>query len=91
MLKFNVNIADGLVNGTIGTILDFVFDGSRLKAVIIKFDNPEVGNSERPNCLIFGSAEPNQNRNKNDRTISPNHNEPKTSKIRTKIGSFFQF
>ena len=47
MLTFNVNLSDSLVNGVLGTILDFVFEDSKVKAVIIEFDNPEVGLQHR--------------------------------------------
>ena len=44
MVTFNVSLSDSLVNGVLGTILDFVYDDqSMLKAVIIVFDNEEVG------------------------------------------------
>ena len=42
MLTFNVNLVDSLVNGSLGTVLDFVYDNnSKLKAVIIRFDDPD--------------------------------------------------
>ena len=37
ILKLNVNTSDSLVNGTMGTILDFVYEGSKVKAIIIEF------------------------------------------------------
>ena len=48
MLTFNVNLVDSLVNGSLGTVLDFVYDNnSKLKAVIIRFDDPEAGKMQR--------------------------------------------
>ena len=43
ILTFNVNLSDSLVNGSLGTILDFVFDGEKLKAIIVAFDNKDTG------------------------------------------------
>ena len=43
MLTFNVDLSDSLVNGVLGTVLDFVIENSKVKAVIISFDNPDVG------------------------------------------------
>ena len=47
ILTFNVNLADSLVNGMIGTVLDFIYDGNRVKAVVVAFDNPNVGIEQR--------------------------------------------
>ena len=47
ILNFNVNLSDSLVNGSLGTILDFVFEGQKVKAVIISFDNPVAGEQQR--------------------------------------------
>ena len=48
MLVFNVSIADSLVNGALGTILDVIFsDNNEVNAIIIAFDNPEVGMEQR--------------------------------------------
>ena len=42
--------ADSLVNGAIGEVIDFVFhESKKVKAVIVKFDNPEVGVEQRRN------------------------------------------
>ena len=47
MLTFNVNLSDSLVTGVLGTVLDFVYEESRLRAVIIAFDDPKVGQAQR--------------------------------------------
>ena len=46
-VTFNISLSDSLVNGMLGTILDFVYVGAKLKAVIIQFDNPSVGQQQR--------------------------------------------
>ena len=43
VLTFNVCLADSLVNGSLGTVEDFLFEGSKLKAIIIAFDNKDIG------------------------------------------------
>ena len=47
ILTFNVNLADSLINGMMGTVLDFIYDGNRVKAVVVAFDNPNVGIEQR--------------------------------------------
>ena len=48
MLTFNVSITDGLINGAVGTIIGFVFGtNSSIKAIIVKFDDPNVGEGQR--------------------------------------------
>ena len=49
MLTFNVNIADSLVNGSLGTVIDFIWEKSKVKAIIIVFDNPDAGQQHRKN------------------------------------------
>ena len=46
ILTFNVSIGDSLVNGSLGTVLDFVFEGSKVKAVIIAFDFNGAGQKQ---------------------------------------------
>ena len=47
MLTYNVNLSDGLVNGVLGTVLGFVHEGSKVKAIIIAFDDPKVGKQQQ--------------------------------------------
>ena len=48
MLINNVNIRDSLINGQLGTVIDFIVnEQSEVSAVIVKFDNPEVGEEQR--------------------------------------------
>ena len=51
MLTFNVNLTDGLVNGVLGTVLGFVHEASKVKAIIIAFDDPKVGLASPHTCL----------------------------------------
>lgn len=46
-LTFNISLTDSLINGMVGTVLDFVFNGSKVKAVIVQFDNEDVGREQR--------------------------------------------
>ncbi|XP_030828689.1 uncharacterized protein LOC100890415 [Strongylocentrotus purpuratus] len=50
MLTRNMDVTDGLVNGALGTVVDFVEcnpPASNPKAVLIQFDNPTVGSALR--------------------------------------------
>ena len=47
MLTYNVNTGDGLTNGTAGIIIDFVKKGGNVTTILIKFDDPNVGQSTR--------------------------------------------
>ena len=53
MLIHNVSLRDKLVNGAIGSIIDIVYNAPRsddrtsVKAIIVKFDDPEVGEELR--------------------------------------------
>ena len=58
ILNFNVDISDGLVNGVTGTVIDIPhgrntpkyqeqLSGSKINAVIVKFDDPNVGEDLR--------------------------------------------
>ena len=58
ILNFNVDISDGLVNGVTGTVIDIPhgrntpkyqeqLSGSKINAVIVKFDDPAVGEDLR--------------------------------------------
>ena len=43
MLIFNVCISDSLVNGALGTVVDFITESNEIEAVIVEFDNPVAG------------------------------------------------
>ena len=47
MLTFNVNLSDGLVNGSLGTVIDFISDSTKVKAVVIVFDDESSGEQQR--------------------------------------------
>ena len=47
MLTFNICISDSLINGVLGTIVDFVRSSGTIKAVLIEFDSEEVGSLYR--------------------------------------------
>ena len=49
MLIKNICTEDGLVNGAMGTVLGFIEDNvsSEMRAVIVQFDNPDIGKNLR--------------------------------------------
>ena len=48
MIVWNVNIADKLVNGTFGTVIDILFkDTGEVETIIVAVDNPEAGLEQR--------------------------------------------
>jgi hypothetical protein len=48
MLVHNVNTSDLLTNGTLGTIIDFVYNTNQtVRYILIDFHNPEVGKHQR--------------------------------------------
>ena len=47
MLTFNVNIGDSLINGSIGTVVDFVKTNGAITAVMVVFDDEESGIAQR--------------------------------------------
>ena len=61
----NINIVDGLVNGVTGEILDFAYrtiDGKKkIQAVIVKFDDPEIGKETRKEHENFHRKVTNEN------------------------------
>ena len=48
MVTFNIQISDSLINGALGNVIGFVY-GSRnnVIAVMVQFDDPEVGNLQK--------------------------------------------
>ena len=61
ILTFNVSLSDSLVNGSMGTVLDFIFEGKRVKAVIVQFDNPNIGIEQRREHVNHSSQYAEQN------------------------------
>ena len=65
MLLHNIDIADGLVNGVTGNVLDFAYrtiEGKRkIIAVIVKFDDDEIGKQCRKEHLNFHPKVKNEN------------------------------
>lgn len=47
MLTFNVNISDSLINGSTGTVVDFVKSNGSIVAIMVVFDNEEAGLAQR--------------------------------------------
>ena len=43
MVIYNINTRDSLVNGARGLVINMVEESSVVKAIIVKFDNPEAG------------------------------------------------
>lgn len=49
MLIRNVDVMDGLANGSQGTIIDFIYKNNKPIVVLVKFDSPAVGTNARQN------------------------------------------
>ena len=49
MIIANINIPDGLVNGSIGTVVDYLYHqrSKNVKAILVKLDNPSMGVAAR--------------------------------------------
>ena len=49
MITYNVDLSDGIVNGSLGTVREFVHQGPKfsVQAVLIEFDDPETGKNTR--------------------------------------------
>lgn len=57
MLIFNICTRDSLVNGELGTVSDICMDKkNNMVAIIVEFDNPDVGLEQRRNCQAFLEA-----------------------------------
>ena len=49
MIVINVNTADSLVNGALGTIIDIITKEDTVNCVVIRFDSEKVGMEQRRN------------------------------------------
>ena len=49
MMIFNVNTADSLINGAMGTVIDVITkeNSNEIKVIIVKFDNEKAGREQR--------------------------------------------
>jgi hypothetical protein len=47
MLINNINTLDGLTNGAQGRVIDILAKDDRVRYIIVKFDNPNIGNEQR--------------------------------------------
>ena len=56
MLIHNVNTLDGLTNGAQGKIMDVVTKNEKVRYVIVKFDNPDIGAEQRRSCRFIPSV-----------------------------------
>jgi len=63
MLIYNISVADSLVNGILGTILDIIIcaNSREISAVIVKFDDPNAGMNQRKNNGNLAHKFENQN------------------------------
>ena len=55
MLIYNVNTSDGLTNGAQGTVAKILWDGSKVRYILIKFDNKKVGRLQRQKFKFLNS------------------------------------
>ena len=62
MLTVNLDVCDGLVNGSLGTVIDFVYNKEgKVKYIMVKFDDKEDGKKRRTNYDWVESKYPGQN------------------------------
>jgi hypothetical protein len=47
MLIHNINTMDGLTNGAQGKVMEILAKDERVRYILIKFDNPNIGNEQR--------------------------------------------
>ena len=55
MLIHNVNTSDGLTNGAEGTIVKILTDDSKVRYILVKFDNKKVGRLQRQKFSFLSS------------------------------------
>ena len=53
MITTNIDVSDGLTNGVMGTIVNILKDEDEVnvKVILVKFDNSDVGQSQRSQSL----------------------------------------
>ena len=49
MLVANLDVCDGLVNGSLGTVVAFVYNKRNIKYIMVKFDDIDDGKNRRKN------------------------------------------
>ena len=47
MLTYNIDTVDGLTNGTMGHVVDYIYENGKVTHVLVKFDDPEDGKELR--------------------------------------------
>ena len=47
MLIYNVNVSDSLVNGSMGTIVGVKTEESKVKSIVVSFDDPNTGEEQK--------------------------------------------
>ena len=58
MMTYNVSTADMLTNGAFGIVLGFHYEGDKVKYILVKFNNPEVGSERRKNFTAIQAKYP---------------------------------
>lgn len=64
MLIQNINTLDGLTNGAQGKVMEILAKGERVRFVMVKFDNPNIGSEQRrkfnrlPSLAIYPDLTP---------------------------------
>ena len=54
---YNVDIADNLINGSLGTVTDIITDAQEnVTAIIVDFDNPKAGQEQMQRCTSLSGA-----------------------------------
>jgi hypothetical protein len=61
MLVFNVNTCDGLVNGTMGTLLDVIKKGDSIDCIVVEFDQENSGSEQREKYASVARMYPDKN------------------------------
>lgn len=58
MIIRNIDVQDGLVNGAQGTLVDFLPSQQHVKAILVKFDKPDIGQTARATSSLDESQYP---------------------------------
>ena len=56
MLIHNVNTLDGLTNGAQGKVMDIVMKNEKVRYIIVRFDNPDIGAEQRRSHRFISSV-----------------------------------